>query len=469
MAKSKKGKTASKSATDKAVSEKAETAIDDVVETAKDIAEDATEVAEKVEETAAEVIDETVEAVDEVTAETEEQLDSASAIEGGDDDPAESEIVETESEPEAAALAESEAEQSPTDSADVAPEPQIIEQKVIERKGGFFPMALGGVVAAGLGFAAAQFTDISLPFGPAPEPDPFKAEVEQSLDAQAEQIAALGASVENTQKAIEVIDLNPVMSALAGVEDQIAQANDAVANLEDQVVGFDSRLTALEKQPVASAVGPEAIAAYERELGELRAAIQDQKDALVAQKAEIETMAKDAMAAEAGAEEQATLAASRAALAELTSAAQAGRSFAGPLSVLAANGVAVPDALSAAAADGVPTLAALATEFPGVAREALSVARSSADETEEGGGGFASFLQNQLGARSVTPREGDDPDAVLSRAEAAVKNGDLDAALTEISALPEGAQSVLADWTSKAELRRDALSAASDLAQQLNQ
>jgi hypothetical protein len=71
-------------------------------------------------------------------------------------------------------------------------------------------------------------------------------------------------------------------------------------------------------------------------------------------------------------------------------------------------------------------------------------------------------------ARSVIPREGDDPDAVLSRAEAAVKGGDIDVALTELEALPEVAQEAMADWTAKARLRAEALGAAFGLAQDLN-
>jgi hypothetical protein len=51
------------------------------------------------------------------------------------------------------------------------------------------------------------------------------------------------------------------------------------------------------------------------------------------------------------------------------------------------------------------------------------------------------------------PREGDDPDAILSRVQAAVSSGDLETALAEISALPEGAQAEMADWIADAEAR----------------
>ena len=344
--------------------------------------------------------------------------------------------------------------------------PQVVRETVVERKGGFVPMVLGGVVAAALGFVAAQATDIRLPFLPAPAEDPFVGETQSALTQQQDRLTAVETQLSEARAALDGVDMQSFGAAIAGLEDGLAATTGAVAALEDQVAAFDSRVTALEKEPLAGAVSPEAIAAYERELEELRGAIQQQRDAVDAQRAEIERMAQEAMASEQNAEQQAELAEIRTALAEVTALVQEGRPYAEPLSVVQAGGVEVPDALTAAGQDGVPTLAALAAEFPDAARDALREARTAGAAEE---GGFATFLQNQLGARSVQPREGDDPDAVLSRAEAAVKSGDLDGALAEIAKLPEQAQSVMADWVAKADARRDALAAAGDLARRINQ
>ncbi|WGW04541.1 mitofilin family membrane protein [Tropicibacter oceani] len=349
-----------------------------------------------------------------------------------------------------------------TQTAEPTPTPApVVQEKVIERKGGFVPMALGGVVAAALGFGAAQFTD----FGA--EPNPFEAEARATIEAQAKQIADLEAGIADAQKAIGIIDLGPVMSSVAGVEDALSGMTSSLAALETGLAGLDSRMTALEKAPVAGAVGPEAIAAYERELEELRLAITAQKQAVEEQKAEIQAMAQKALADQSSAQEQAQLASSRSILAELIALAQDGKPFAEPLAQLEENGVQVPDAIASRAIKGVPTLTALATEFPDLARDALSAARRNAP-ADEGSGGLANFLSNQLGARSVTPREGNDPDAVLSRAEAAIKVGDLDATLGELQALPAEAQAVLADWVARATARNEALAAAQSLAQELN-
>jgi hypothetical protein len=64
---------------------------------------------------------------------------------------------------------------------------------------------------------------------------------------------------------------------------------------------------------------------------------------------------------------------------------------------------------------------------------------------------LTAFVQGQIGGRAVAPREGDDPDAILSRVQAAVSSGDLDTALAEISALPEGARAEMAAWIADAE------------------
>ena len=87
--------------------------------------------------------------------------------------------------------------------------------------------------------------------------------------------------------------------------------------------------------------------------------------------------------------------------------------------------------------------------------DALAAARSEDPEK----GGLAGYLQRQLGARSVTPREGDDADAVLSRVESAVQNGDIPKAMELIATLPEVAQAEMADWLILAQTRVDVLAA----------
>ncbi len=64
---------------------------------------------------------------------------------------------------------------------------------------------------------------------------------------------------------------------------------------------------------------------------------------------------------------------------------------------------------------------------------------------------------------------GDDPDAILSRAEAAVGSGDLTTALTEISALPAEGQARMAEWVALATRRQAALAALTTLQAEVGQ
>ena len=148
----------------------------------------------------------------------------------------------------------------------------------------------------------------------------------------------------------------------------------------------------------------------------------------------------------------------------LLGALNSGAPYASILADLASAGVAIPEALNASAGEGVATLASLADAFPASARAALSLAR----DEQGSGGGIGGFLQRQLGARSVAPREGSDPDAILSRAEAAVAGGDLSEALKEIATLPEAAGAAMQGWVDRATIRLAALQAADQLAQSLN-
>jgi hypothetical protein len=139
-----------------------------------------------------------------------------------------------------------------------------------------------------------------------------------------------------------------------------------------------------------------------------------------------------------------------------------GLPFAEPLAAVAAVAD-VPEALSAAAESGVASLEDVQAAFPAAARAALPVAlRESAGDSAVDR--FTAFVQGQVGGRAVAPREGDDPDAVLSRAQAAVSDGDLETALSEISALPEGALGEMAGWIADAEARTAVVTALESVA-----
>ena len=100
--------------------------------------------------------------------------------------------------------------------------------------------------------------------------------------------------------------------------------------------------------------------------------------------------------------------------------------------------------------------------FPDAARAALEAsleANMGATWSER----VKNFLRAQTGARALTPQEGDDPDAVLSRAEAALAAGDVEGALAELDALPAEGKAAMTDWLAQANLRLQAEAALAPL------
>lgn len=340
------------------------------------------------------------------------------------------------------------------------PPREVVRETVVERKGGFVPMALGGILAAALGWGASSYQSGSYPFGDGG--DAFEAQTAASLAEQSEKIDALSGTVAETAAQVGGIDLSGLESSTADLGARMQAAEGSAATLTEQVAQLQSRIESMQNQWLSESVSPEAMAAYEKALADVRTAIETQR-------AEVEQMTQDAMAAQQSASDQAMLAKSRTALSDINTALRDGAPYTEALQVLQTNGVNVPDGLAASADEGAPTQAALVADFPPAARDALSAARRAEATTEDTASRVTTFFANQLGARSVEPREGDDPDAVLSRAEAALRSADLGTVLSELAALPEPAQAELADWTARAEARKAALDGADAVAQTLNQ
>lgn len=333
-------------------------------------------------------------------------------------------------------------------------------EKVVEKRGGFGAALIGGAVAAALGFVAGQgqLLDPILPAGLKSNSTQEIAALEQAQAGLNDQLDALAAQVE----ANKAPDLSAVTAQIDSLAAGLAPLAEGWAGTQDKLDGLgadigtlQARLTDLEKRPVAESVSPEAIAAYEAELDKLGASLADQR-------AEVEQMVAEAQAMDAAAAEAARIAAAQTTVARLRSALDAGTSFGGLLDELKDLGVDAPDALTAAK-EGVETHGALTDGFAAAARASLAAAR----EDSKGTGGLLAYVERHLGARSVAPRDGDDPDAVLSRAEAAAASGDLAAALAEIEALPAPARDALAEWEDAARTRAAALGAADELAKSL--
>lgn len=378
-----------------------------------------------------------------------ESAESAVAAEPQDktvDEGGDSKVVEPEAEsPPEPDTVEPAAEEPPK-----APAP-VATPKGSSRTGAFFGFLLGGVAAAAIGFGAGWYL-----FGRENPLEPL-------VTSQGQEISNLAGEAETLSGRIGALEADTAVSDLKGeltarLDGMDGTLTDIGARLDD----FSARLAAVEKlAPEGSAAAQMAAEAYDRELQALREMFQGEL-------AKVEAAQADATGLQEQAAEAAQAASGRAALARVTSALDTGAPFADVLADLSAStGITVPQALSDVAEKGAPTLATLQDSFPQAARAALDASVRAGVESGEVSR-FSAFLQTQLGTRSLEPKEGDDADAVLSRAEAALRQGDIGAALTELDALPEAGQPAIADWRAAAGVRKAALDAAGALANELN-
>ena len=308
------------------------------------------------------------------------------------------------------------------------------------KSGSAMSAILGGLVAGAIGFGAAYFV--------LPKPDMT---LPAKISAQASEITELRDQI----AAVPAPDLSGVEAAQAATADAMVAADERITALETRLNDLSNR---------AGDSGSVSTAAYEAELDALRSEMENLRGTAIA---ELESAREQAAEIENNAEAAARAATGRASLARIQSGMETGAPLGEALDDLAAALQAdVPAALTAVR-DGTPTLAALQSDFPALARAALATARAEG-VSGEAEGGFASFLRNQFDVRSVAPKDGDGTDAILSRAEATLRHGRLTDALAEVGALPEVARAELSDWISLAEARADALAAAATLSTSLN-
>lgn len=394
----------------------------------------------------------------EVEATSGEKLDDDQQATEQTDDIEDAEVVE---------------DDAPEDDEELTEEPSGDDQPIVEeekpetpaaaqpekpRKGGFLGVVLGGLIAGGIGYGAAWYT--------LPKVDPA------AIDAQSAEIAELRKSIETLQ----AFDPEVMIDSTVGARTDSVQRDLAasIAEIATKLDAIDTRIAAVEALPL----GGEATVAS------ITQSVQTQSDALRAELAEQEAriqsiasatadqlqQARDAAAAdEAAAVEAEKAAMQRVAIARVQTALEAGTPFADALPDLeSVLGVSIPAGLAAPAAEGVATLVTLQDDFPAAARAALDAARR-AGVAGETGGTVGGFMSNLFNVRSVAPREGTDVDAILSRAEAAVRDGRVADAIAELDGLPEQAAVQTAAWRELAETRLAAFAALDDLVVTMNQ
>lgn len=407
------------------------------------------------------------------TAETVEEVEAAE-VSASEDDPADE--IETDAtvddgeleratdadEPDAAESSDAEVSEPIED----APQEDVVAGAAVPvpvqaKPRRAWPMILAGLFLAGIGYIAGRgdMVDNFLPesWRAPDEVGALRAEVSEAIEAQTGVVAALTETVEALPAPPDIAPLTGQVEEIAArvqtIEDTppptpiIQTQNDEVSPLNDAFQTLLERLDELENQ--------------ERAYGDEFAALQDTAKA---QQEQIAQLLADAKRAEEDAAAAATETRARVALGRIRAALDAGQPFASDLAAFAETGIAdVPAPLQAVADKGIATLGALQVDVAEAARDALSAARTA----DSGSSGLGGFFERQLGVRSLEAREGDDPDAVLSRIVATMKTGALQDALTEAELLPDVAKEAMSGWLTSAQARADALTAAADLSASL--
>ena len=271
-------------------------------------------------------------------------------------------------------------------------------------------------------------------------------------------IAALEARVE------ELIDIGSRADA-SGFEGRIATLENRVSGVAAQVTSLNNTLTSFESDgsvsetAVAQMAGftanVEAVRAEVAGLVELTANLEQEMSEV---RSSAERRVQDAETEIASAQEQAAKAEAaaniEAGLGAIAAALEIGSPFQDALALLRPH-IEIPQTLELASEGGVATVPELQDSFTDAAHSAIR-ASIQADAEDSVVGRMGAFLNAQVANRSLTPQEGNSTDAILSRAEHALRQGDLKATASEISTLSPEAANGMAEWANSLVERVDA-------------
>ncbi|MBY8916038.1 phage tail protein [Nitratireductor sp. L1-7-SE] len=267
---------------------------------------------------------------------------------------------------------------------------------------------------------------------------------EQRLAELGNEITALRESI-SSGEAGEGPGLEALSQRLAALEEQTQSHSpdgDAGAALE----GVTSRLSAMETSIQGASEAARAASQSASDNATVLSTLKSELDALKAQVAEEGDTPRMALVIAAT---------------TLKSAVERGTPYASELetyTTIAPEGEAEALApLEANAATGVPSRATLAAEAPEVASRIVAAVTR---QTVEGEGGIIDSLmasaRSLVVVRPVGSVEGDGPDAIAARMEAAVVANDYEKALAEYETLPEAGKEAAADFAERLRARQAA-------------
>ncbi|QPH55344.1 COG4223 family protein [Pontivivens ytuae] len=284
--------------------------------------------------------------------------------------------------------------------------------------------------------------------------------VAESEALTADNITALTTRVQEVSDQVAAADSEAIEARLGQVEVRLDGLAGELAALQEQISGL------AEGELGVVGANAEQIGAFDVRLAGLRAEL----DRIAAQNGELNQRIDEVAAtaerqvreaeeqiatARAEAEAEVARASEQTDMIAIAGALDTGEPYADALAGIAELAE-VPEGLAAHAETGVPTQAQLVAGFAEPARAAV---RADVAASEEDGvfGSASAFFRSRVSGRSLVEIEGDGADAILSRVEARLREGNLDAALEEASALPPPAAAELQTWFGQLQARAQAL------------
>ncbi|MBT6542902.1 MAG: hypothetical protein HOL77_02245 [Rhodobacteraceae bacterium] len=330
---------------------------------------------------------------------------------------------------------------------------------------GLFGFMFAGLLVALASFGGAQYSSGNWPF------ERIATDFEARLATQSDEISALNALIASYDDTTALQDLQAqidgmrtIVTDLAALQVEIEQLFGVQDETIDRVAALEEKLTS------QSGINPAAnaeITRYATALKLVQTQISEQNNAIAEQRAGIAELSAAVELTHQETKSATHQSLTDGTISQVIGALESGAPFAFAIAGLQDFDNLLTPALVAAAPYGVPTADALARAFPEQSRTALIAARTTSTSQASGSNRVGDFLRSQLGMRSITPRAGNDPDAVLSRAEAAIQAGQVSNALSALTALPDSARTSMAGWIEQAELRQAAQLAVAALSQQL--
>lgn len=272
---------------------------------------------------------------------------------------------------------------------------------------------LGGVIALG-GAAGLQYWGVLPSLG-------TNEKAEASLNLMSTEIEGLKTMLAEQAAATPRIDLSPVETKIAAIEEKLGTVPEANGLSADA----DARITALSEQVKAAETAGTVLKT-------------DSETARAALELRIEAIEKKLDQPRDDVEVAVAIAS-----AGLKAAIDRGGPFTAELATL--EGIKPDDPsvkeLKTFAASGVPSRATLVAEFPKVADAILAASRSD-DPNQSFADRLMSSAFSAIQVRPVGEVEGEGPDAIVARMEARITNGDLAAAVAEWDKLPDASKKV---------------------------